>query len=106
MLVIPVQPVPSQQLQVVLGNQNCQIAIYQKTQGLFVDLNSNGVDISTCTIAQNANPLNPIGYSGFQGNLIFVDMQGLTDPVYTGLGLRYQLVYLTAAEYAQLQAAS
>lgn len=102
MLQIPIQPVPSQQLQVVLGGQNCQIAIYQKPQGIFVDINVNGVDISIATLAQDVNALNPITYSSFQGNLIFTDTQGPSDPEYTGLGSRYQLVYLTAEEYAAL----
>lgn len=102
MLQIPVQPVPSQQLQVVLGGQNCQIAIYQKPQGIFVDINVNGIDISIATLAQDVNALNPITYSSFQGNLIFTDTQGTSDPKYTGLGSRYQLVYLTAEEYAAL----
>lgn len=102
MQLIPIQPVPSQQLQVVLAGQNCQLAIYQKPQGLFVDLISNGVLISSAVIAQNLNVLVPINYTGFQGNLYFNDIQGSTDPVYTGLGSRYQLLYLTAAEYAAL----
>lgn len=102
MQLIPIQPVPSQQLQVVLANQNCQISIYQKPQGIFVDLISNGVTISTAVIAQDANPLCPISYTGFQGNIVFTDTQGNSDPVYTGLGSRYQLVYLTAAEFAQI----
>lgn len=104
MQVIPLQAVPSQLLQVVLGGQNCQLSIYQKPQGLFVDLSSNGVTISLAVIAQDVNPLNPIAYTGFIGNLIFTDTQGNSDPVYTGLGARFQLVYLTADEYAQLQA--
>lgn len=99
---IPIQPVPSQQLQVVLANQNCQINIYQKRQGLFVDVILNGVTISSAVIAQNLNLLNPITYTGFQGNLYFTDTQGTTDPVYTGLGSRYLLVYVTAAEFAAL----
>lgn len=99
---IPVQPIPAQQLQVSLAGQNCTIVIYQKPQGLFVDLNSNGADISLATIAQNLNVLVPVTYAGFQGNLYFNDTQGTTDPVYTGLGSRYQLIYLSAAEYAAL----
>lgn len=98
---IPTQAVPSQQLQVVLANQNCQIAVYQKTQGMFVDLNSNGVDISIAVLARNAVFLT-CNYSGFQGNLILIDTQGASDPTYTGLGSRFQLVYLTAAEVAAL----
>jgi len=99
-LVIPIQSVPSQQVACVLGNQNCQIAIYQKTQGLFVDLNSNGVDISIGILALNGVALNPYGYSGFLGNLMFIDTQGYDDPTYDGLGGEFQLVYLTPAEYA------
>ena len=101
MLTIPTQAVPSQQLQVVLANQNCQIAIYQKQQGLFVDLNVGGTDISTGVLALDAVPLT-WNYSGFAGNLVIVDTQGSDDPTYDGLGSRYQLVYLTAAEYAEL----
>ena len=100
---IALQPVPSQQLQIVLGGQNCQIAVYLKGKHIFVDLNSNGADISTAVIARDVIPLVPTTYLGFVGNLIFTDTQGGSDPTYDGLGTRYQLVYLTAAEYEQLQ---
>lgn len=102
MLQIPIQPVPSQQLQVVLAGQNCQIAIYLRGTNLYVDLNVNGLDIAIATLAQDVNALNPISYSTFQGQLMFTDTQGTSDPTYDGLGSRYQLVYLTAAEYASL----
>lgn len=94
MLQIPLQPVPSQQLQVVLGGQNCQIAVYLKGQHLYVDVNSNGVDISIAVIARDVIPLVPTAYLGFVGNLIFTDTQGSSDPTFDGLGSRYQLVYL------------
>lgn len=100
MLQLSLQPVPSQQLQAVLSGQNCQISVYQKDQGIFVDLNSNGADISVGVLACDAVPLVPISYTGFEGNLVFTDTQGETDPEYTGLGSRYQLVYLTAEENA------
>lgn len=102
MQLIPIQPVPSQQLQVVLGGQNCQIALYQKPTGLFFDLQADGNPICAAVIAQDSNPLNPITYSSFQGNLYLVDTQGNTAPVYTGLGSRYKLIYVTAAEYVSL----
>jgi hypothetical protein len=103
MLQIALQPVPSQILSVVLAGQNCQIAVYQKTQGLFVDLNVNGADISTAVLAHDVVPLVPTGYLGFSGNLIFTDTQGNSDPTYDGLGGRYQLVYLAASEVASAQ---
>lgn len=100
---IALQPVPSQQLQVVLGGQNCQIAVYMLGELIYVDLNSNGADISTAVIARDVVPLVPTAYLGFVGNLIFTDTQGTSDPTFDGLGARYQLVYLTAAEYALIQ---
>jgi hypothetical protein len=102
MQTIALQPVPSQQLQVVLGGQNCQIAVYQKTTGMYVDVNVNGADISIAVIARDVIPLVPTAYLGFVGNLIFTDTQGNSDPIPDGLGSRYQLVYLTEAEYEQL----
>ena len=99
---IPIQPIPSQSVSVVLNGQNCQINIYQKGQLVFIDLNSNGVDIVTGVLAHNVNPLVCIKYTGFLGNLTFVDTQGNDDPQYTGLGTRYVLIYLSAAEAASL----
>lgn len=99
---VPLQPVPSQQLQIVLGGQNCQIAVYLRGVNLYVDTNVNGVDISVGVLAMNMVPLVPTVYLGFAGNLVFLDTQGTSDPTYDGLGSRYQLLYLTASDYAQL----
>jgi hypothetical protein len=101
MQIIPLQSVPSQTVATLLSGQQCQLNIYQKDQGIFFDLTSNGVDMTIATIARNAVYLDPhASYDGFIGNFIFIDTQGLDDPFYTGLGARWQLVYLTAAEYA------
>lgn len=99
---VPLQPVPSQQLQIVLGGQNCQIAVYLLGPNLFVDTNVNGADISTAVLALNMVPLVPTVYLGFAGNLVFLDTQGNSDPEYTGLGSRYQLLYITESDYVQL----
>jgi len=97
---IPLQPVPTQATKVVLGGQNVQLLIYQKPQGVFVDINADGVDIVVGIIARDAVPLMCRDYMGFIGNLLFVDTQGNSDPTYDGLGSRFSLVYLTAEEYA------
>ena len=97
---VPLQPIPSQSTKVVLGGQNCQILVYQKPQCVFVDINADGVDISIGTIARDAVPLVCREYTGFVGNLLFMDTQGSDDPRYEGLGDRWALVYLTAEEYA------
>jgi hypothetical protein len=97
---VPLQPIPSQSTKVVLGGQNCQLLINQKPQGIFVDINADGVDIVTSVIARDAVPLVCREYTGFAGNLLFIDTQGSDDPFYAGLGDRFSLVYLTAEEYA------
>lgn len=99
---IPLRAAPSQSVKVVLDGQNSQIAIYHKAQGLFVDINADGVDIVVGVIARDAVPLVCREYVGFSGNLLFVDTQGSDDPIYSGLGSRFSLMYLTAGEYALL----
>jgi hypothetical protein len=37
-------------------------------------------------------------YLGFIGDLSFTDTQGTSDPVYTGLGSRFVLLYLEASD--------
>lgn len=97
---IPLQPIPAQIAKVMIGGQNCQLSVSQKSSGLFVDVNVNGKDIVTGVIARDAVPLVCREYAGFSGNLLFIDTQGKSDPSYTGLGSRFALVYLTAEEYA------
>ena len=100
---IPLMAKPAQTLKVVLAGQNCQIYVYQKAQGVFVDVNANGVDVSVATLAHDAVPLVPRDYAGFLGNLMFIDTKGASDPQYSGMGTRYALVYLTADEYALIR---
>ncbi len=97
---IPLQPVPSQSTKVVLGGQACQLLVYQKPQGLFVDINADDADVVVGVIARDAVPLVCREYTGFSGNLLFIDSQGSSDHSYDGLGSRFSLVYLTADEKA------
>jgi len=96
---ISIEATPSQIVKVVLDDQQAQLLIYQKNQGLMVDINVNGVDIVAAVIAQNENPLVCREYLGFRGNLLFVDTEGNQDPEYTGLGSRFNLIYLNEEEY-------
>lgn len=95
---IPVQPVAVQSVKFVAGGQNCQILIRQTGRGMMFDLNSNGSDVVTGVIALDAVPLVCRQYEGFAGNFFFIDTQGNSDPYFDGLGSRYKLVYLSAAE--------
>jgi hypothetical protein len=71
---------------------------YQKTTGLFLDLYINNAVVRTATICRDRVKLSRDAYLGFVGDLEFMDTQGLQDPDYTGLGARYQLVYLEQAD--------
>lgn len=91
--VIPLSPIPAQDCKVVLGGQNCHITVYQKPEGLFVNIDADGIDIALGIIARDTVNLIARGYAGFIGSLFFIDTQGVSDPTYNGLGLRFQLIY-------------
>jgi hypothetical protein len=98
MIQVALAAVPSQTLSIVLDGQACQIAVYQKRTGLFFDLMLAGVAIVTTVLCQNLTPLLTQTYQGFIGSFAFVDTQGDQAPDYTGLGTRYQLIYLEASD--------
>ena len=93
--IIPLQSVPSQSAQIVLGGQNCLVRVYQKSTGLFFDLLIDGNPIVQARICRDRNRLVRYERLGFSGDLFFVDSQGVSDPVYSGLGDRYNLFYAT-----------
>ena len=100
---VSLSAVASQTLSINLGGQACQIAVYTLGLGtdatMFMDLSVGGVVIFTAKICRNeAQMLLGSKYLGFKGDLMFIDLQGDTDPAYALLGVRYQLLYITAAE--------
>ena len=102
MIQVTLQPVPSQRLQILLGGQQCEIAVYLRGTYLYVDVTVNGASISAGILARNQIPLVPTAYLGFTGYLLFTDTQGTEDPQYTGLGSRWQMLYLTQGDLATL----
>ena len=103
MLAIPIQAAPNQSLTVTLANQPCLINIYQLSTGLYIDLYVNSSPIITGVICQNANRIVRDLYLGFIGDLAFFDTFATaqippTDPVYTGLGAQYVLMYLETSD--------
>lgn len=102
MQTVPLRPLANQTLQVLLDNQACTIDLHQTPYGIFFDLSVNGTAIVRRVICQNRNRLVRSKYLGFSGDLVFTDTQGNLDPVYSGLGERYQLVWLSADEVAGL----
>lgn len=98
MMTIPLQAVPSQTLSVLLAGQNCQIAVYQKSTGLFLSLSINDAPAVLGVLCRDRVRLVRQAYMGFVGDLAMIDTQGLSDPEYSGLGSRFQLAYVEASE--------
>ncbi|OZI59948.1 phage baseplate plug family protein [Bordetella genomosp. 11] len=98
MMIIPLQAVPSQALSVVLGGQNCQINVYQKSTGLFLDLYVNNAPIITAALCLDRVRLVRTTYQGFIGDLAVADTLSTSDPSYEGLGTRFQLLYLESTD--------
>lgn len=106
MLTVPLAPVPSQTLSVILNGQNVNLSVYVESTGIYIDVVSNGTTVATARILRDgARVLQDEQYRGFVGDLVMVDTQGELDPDYAGLGGRFQLVYLEPADlvaYASL----
>lgn len=116
MQVIPVSSVPSQTFSVPLSGQAVQISLYTlgegESQSLYIDVNSNGEQIITGRACKAYSGLpNTVPrlvmtgrrYLGFQGDFVFIDTQAsannaVLDPQYSGLGSRWQLLYLSEAD--------
>lgn len=98
MIVVPLKAIPAQTTQIVLAGQSCVIEVNQLEYGLFLNLYVNNQLIVASVICQNLNRIVRSAYLGLSGDLVFWDAQGAADPVYTGIGSRFFLLYLTAAE--------
>lgn len=112
-LIVPLTAVPAQTLSVSLNGQGCNISVYaleiDDGEPLFIDLYVGQNLIIGGVLCRNNVFIQQTPYLGFIGDLRFVDTQAgpgvpPTDPVYTGLGSRYILVYSTPAEIAAAQA--
>jgi hypothetical protein len=106
MLQVPLAAVPSQSFGITLGGQNCTISVYQKTTGLYFDMQVAGAPFTnTVRCLNEARLCEDRQYLGFVGDFLFYDTQGDTDPQYLGLADRYVLIYLEAADLAAIAAA-
>lgn len=99
MLIIPINPVPSQSLSVLLADQDTSLTITQRDSGMYIDVYVNDVLVIGGVICQAINRIVRNAYLGFAGDLIFIDNDNEdADPYYTGLGTRWSLAYLTVAD--------
>jgi hypothetical protein len=99
MNIVPLQPVPAQTLTVILNLQQVMITLRQMSTGLFMDLQNEGVEVVGLVSCQNLTRIVRDLYFGFEGDFVFYDTTGNgADPVYTGLGSRFVLVYLDPSD--------
>jgi hypothetical protein len=96
--IISLNAVPNQTLLTPVGNQNCRLSIFQTTNGMFMDVLVDEEPIIQGVLCLDRTLIVRDGYLGFIGDLMFIDTEGTNDPDYAGLGTRYALVYLEAAE--------
>lgn len=105
MVEIPLQPIPSQEVQVILGGQNCTLSVYWRFGKLYADLLVDSEPVFQGSICQNLQWVNQSPSPEFSGGLVFVDGLGNESPRWDGLGTRWALLYLDAEEAADPQAA-
>lgn len=106
MLIIPLQPVPSQQVNTNLAGQSCTINVRQMGDRIYTDLYVNAAPIITGVVSEDANPIVRSAYLGFIGDLAFFDTQPVatsngpvySDPIYAGLGSQFVLAYLAPSD--------
>jgi hypothetical protein len=101
MLILPLLATPNQNFTTQVGGQVCKINLYTGTDGLlYFDLFVANAPRVQYVICQNRNLLVDKPCLGFAGDFMFNDTQGSSDPDYSGLGARFELLYLTVAEAA------
>lgn len=112
--IIPIQPVPSQVLNVTLNQQACQINLYAKdiyipislpgtipidppayipVTVFFLDLYLNDTLVIGGCLMRNGVGVVQNSYFGFIGEIAIEDTEGDTEPTVAGLGTRYLLTY-------------
>ena len=65
---------------------------------MYLDLYVSNSLILAGVSCQNMRLMVLDAYLGFVGDLMWIDNQGTTDPVYTGVGTRYTLLYLAPGD--------
>ncbi len=98
MIVVPLIATPSQALKIVLNGQSCDIEVAQKGDNVYLTLTLPTGSVLNGMICRDRVILVREAYLGFIGDLAFIDLQGLDDPTWTGLGTRFILVYLDPTE--------
>jgi len=90
---IPLKPIPSQSVNVVLAGQPCTIELRQLGGRQYLGLSINGRVICRNVLVVNRSAIIRAKYTGFIGELAAIDTQGDDAPIYTGWGTRWLLAF-------------
>lgn len=101
--VVPLIATPNQVEVVPLDDNSVQLTVNQRANGLYIDVFMNGQPIALGVLCENRNRIVRNAYFGFPGDFFFDDSQAApgaegADPDYTGLGGRFQLIYIEQSE--------
>ena len=91
--IIPAPPNANETFDCVLDGQLATITLTTTDYGLYADIIYNGVPVANGQICLDRTDINPNRYFGMPQALFFADLQGTSDPVYTGFNSRYLLLY-------------
>lgn len=92
---IPLTTDANQSFSCVLDGQDAQINLTTTDYGLFADVVYGGTPVAVGRLCLDRTDINPDRYLGMPQGLFFVDLQGTSDPVASGFGTRYLLLYGT-----------
>ena len=99
MQTLTLSAVPNQILKSLLSGQQTSINLYTLAdENLYMDVELNNKPVVTGVLVRNKVKIIRNTYFGFSGDFVIVDTQGSDEPVYSGLGTRWQLIYLLASE--------
>ena len=103
MFIIPLQPVPAQNVQVQLDQQNCTLNLYQLDTGLYMDVSVSDAPVVIGVLCLNLNLIVRSEYLGFAGDFYWIDNFSSvptngSDPYYTGIGDQFSLAYLLPSD--------
>lgn len=90
---IPIQPIPSQSVNVVLANQPCTIELRELGGRQYFSLSVNGTVICTNVLIVNNERIVNASYSGLIGDFASIDTVGDEPPQYSGWGTRWLLAF-------------
>lgn len=90
---VPLDPLPSQSVNIVLAGQPCTIELRELGYRQYLSLSKDGTPICRNVLLQNRTAIVRAKYAGFVGELAVVDTQGDEPPAYSGWGTRWLLLF-------------